>query len=240
MKYILTTAILAAATATTAGAATTYYEAVLNDLNGFGASGRVDLRLDDVANRLDVRVRAQGLDPDVPHVQHIHGVIGSDSISPPPSADTDGDGFIELLEGAAFYGPIILSLTDDTVPGLGGFPTAPGGEIDFSYSYDLVGTSAFGAGFGIADLLPLENREVVIHGAFTEFELEDIIGNGLGGGILDDGNGNPNPSTRNYNAGLPVLAGEIVAVPSPIPLPASAFLLMAGLGGLVAAKRRKG
>lgn len=234
MKISLAAGLLCTVS-TIASAAPVQYVAVLNDLNGTGASGRVNLTLDTDANTLAVNVKASGLDPDVPHVQHIHGVIGGDSVSPPPSADTDGDGFIELLEGAPFYGPIILSLTDDTIPGLGGFPTAPNGEIDFSYTYDLLNTPAYSGSFSIAELLPLENREIVIHGAFTDFALEDNLGGGLGGGILDDGNGNPTPAARNYNAGLPVLSGTI----SPVPLPAGMWLMLAGIGGLGLMRRKK-
>lgn len=241
-KLLSLSAALIAGVSTSATAATTDYRADLIDLNGFGASGKVNLTLDDVAKTLAVRVQASGLDPDVTHVQHIHGVKNADgsngnSVTPTAAQDTDGDGFIELLEGAATYGPIILSLRDDTVPGLGGFPTAPGGEINFSYTYDLLTTSAYSGSFGIGDLLDLTDREIVIHGAFTNFALQDDLGNGLGGGIFDDGNGNPTPADRNYNAGLPVLAGEIGVVP----LPATGLLLMAGLGGLGALRRfRKG
>ncbi|WP_080458455.1 VPLPA-CTERM sorting domain-containing protein [Roseovarius sp. A-2] len=86
---------------------------------------------------------------------------------------------------------------------------------------------------GVADLLDLTDREIVIHGAFTNFALQDDIGDGLGGGILDDGEGNPTSAARNYNAGLPVLSGEI----SPVPLPAASLLLLTGIGGLGALRR---
>ena len=236
--------LLAATALTVTGAASQAavrdYVAVLNDINNFGASGRVNLSLDDEANTLSVRVRASGLAAGVPHVQHIHGLknedgTNGDSRSPTLATDDlDGDGFVELAEGALAYGPIILSLTDDTIPGLGGFPTAPDGTIDFSYTYDLLTSPAYGAGYGIDDLLPLSFREIVIHGAYTNFKLEDTLGGGLGGGIASNPNG-PIPAQTNYNAGLPVLAGEI----SPVPVPASALLLLGGLGGLGLMRRRK-
>lgn len=237
-----TGAAVGACLATTGVAATTNYRAVLKDINNFGASGQVNLRLDDVANTLAVHVHAMGLDPDVTHVQHIHGVKNADgsngnSVTPTAAQDTDGDGFIELGEGAATYGPIIVPLTDLSVTGptgLEGFPTAPGGVIDFSYTYDLLNPQTYAGSFDISDLLDLANREIVIHGAFTNFEPVNELP-GLGGGIANDANGNPIPAARNYNAALPVLAGEISAVP----LPAAGWLLIAGIGGLGALRKRR-
>ncbi len=221
-----------------ASAAVLHYEADLVDINNLGAGGRADLSLDDVANTLKVRIQAFGLAPDLPHVQHIHGILGGNSVTPTAAQDTDGDGFIELTEGAVTYGPIIFSLTDDTMPGLTGFPTAPGGIIDFSFTYDLLTTSAFNTGMDLSTLLPLQDREIVIHGALLPFAIEDQIP-GLGGGVLDDGFGNPIAiNTPAYNAALPVLAGEIRAV-TPVPLPAAGWLLLAGLGAL-GLKRRRG
>jgi len=232
-------AAVGACLATTAAATTTNYRAVLNDINNFGASGQVDLRLDDVTNTLAVRVQASGLDPDVPHVQHIHGVKNADgtngnSITPTAAQDTDGDGFIELGEGRATYGPIIVPLTDITKPGLTGFPTAPGGMIDFSFTYDLLNPATYAGSFGMSDLLNLGDREIVIHGAFTNFAPVNELP-GLGGGIDQDMFGNPISAARNYNAALPVLAGTI----SPVPLPAAGWLLLTGLGGLVALRKRR-
>lgn len=226
--------------AASAGSALTLqYVANLQDINNLGASGQVHLTLDDVTNQLTVNVKASGLDPDMTHVQHIHGVKNPDgsngnSQTPGAAQDTDNDGFIELGEGAVTYGPIIMSLTSDPSAGLAGFPTAPGGEIDFTQTYDLLTTEAYNGTFDINDLLDLEDREIVIHGAFTPFEPVDEIP-GLGGGIADDGNGNPLLATNGpiYNAALPVLAGEI----NPVPVPAAGWLLIAGLGGLGALRR---
>ncbi len=69
--------------------------------------------------KVQVTVEASGLAPNVPHAMHLHGVVeGTDNGCPGPSADTDGDGFVSVLEGVPFYGGILTSLTStgDTSP----------------------------------------------------------------------------------------------------------------------------
>lgn len=218
------------AIATASSAATRNYETTLTDISNLGASGRVSFALDTEANTLGVSIRASGLAPDQIHIAHIHGPVdemGTPTNAVTPSfgagADTDGDGFIELAEGLPFYGGILLNLSDDTVPGLAGFSTAPGGEISFDYVYNLLTTPNFTPGNSIDTLLPLYLREVVIHGAFLN------AGQGSNGGEAD--------GTAGYKLILPVLSGEIVEVPAPIPLPAAGWALLSGLGGLAALRR---
>lgn len=220
------------------------YEAILNDISGLGGSGRADLSYDTDSMQLSVDVSASGFAPDMLHVQHIHGRLDDagapvDSVSPTLADDADGDGVVELLEGVPRYGPILLSLLDEEEADddFMGFPSAPGGEIAFSATYDLTSTGAFNQdldGDGTADdpataaqLLPLDLREIVIHGAFLD--------PGIGG----VGNEEPDPETGlipgGYSAFVPVAAGEIRAIGTdvaPIPLPAAAWLMLAGIGGL--------
>jgi hypothetical protein len=217
-----------------AGATSLNYVADLNPLSGSGVSGRATLALDTATNLLDVHVKAKGLTPGQLHVQHIHGTFGPDgrptqAVTPSfaGGADTDRDGIIELAEGVPFYGPIILNLSD----GAGGFPTAPKGKVNFHQIYDLSSTSAFAVNaatdkpFSAEDLLPLDLREIVLHGGFL------AEGQGFGPGEAD--------GTAGYKTVLPVAAGVINATTAPVPLPASVWLIAAGLGGLGALRARR-
>ncbi len=213
-------------------ASTLNYVADLNPLSGSGVSGRATLALDTATYLLDVHIKARGLAPDQLHVQHIHGTFGPDgkpsqAVTPSFSggADTDGDGIIELAEGVPFYGPIILNLSQ----GDGSFPMAPKGKVNFHEIYDLSSTPAFGlnaetgAPFSAADLLPLGLREIVLHGGFLS------EGQGFGPGEAD--------GTAGYKTVLPVAAGVITA--AAVPLPASVWLIVAGLGGIGALRARR-
>lgn len=208
-----------------------YYAADLGDINNFGITGRAALTLNTEANTLKVQIRAKGLEPDMLHVQHIHGTFDdagnpTDAVSPSFAAgsDADGDGVIELLEGVPSYGPIVLSLDDEA----GGFPTAPGGLVAFSHVYDLMTTPSFGDGFDMTDLIPLDFREIVLHGGF--------LAEGIGGVGNETGD-----IPAGYSAFVPVAAGEIRSVDAPaaVPLPAAGWLMLAGLGGIGALSRRR-
>lgn len=226
-SLILSAAALAMASPHIASAATFNYVAQINELNNSGVSGSADLAYDDVANTLGVSINATGLEPNQVHPQHIHGRFDSsgapmDSVSPTLAADTDDDGFIEVAEGAAAYGPIILQLRDDTLPGVEGFPTAPDGSIDFDFTYDLLNTPAFGEGFSAEDLFDLSLREIVLHGM--------TVAPGVGAGTNGEVNGE-----GGYLTVLPVASGEISAVP----LPAAGWMLITAVGGLFGASRMR-
>lgn len=196
--------------------------------NGFDVSGDVAFAFDTLSNVLSVDVDVSGLLPDVVHVQHIHGPAG-DARTPTIADDEDGDGYVELLEGVDGYGPIILSIGSGiAADGSVIFPVADAaGNLDFSMDYDLSGGANpfLSEGFTVADLMPtaLQNREYVVHGAF--------VPEGAGLSTFD---GQPDGIVGAYNPVLPVGAGEISA----IPVPAAAWLMALGLGGLAALRRR--
>ena len=203
-------------TAAPAHAAPILYQANLTPLSGSGVSGVANLSLD--GNMLTVNINASGLTPNQVHIQHIHGRFDAagnpaDSVTPTLAQDMDGDGFIELAEGLPAYGPIILNL--DSPSGSGNFPTAPNGVVNFTHTYDLANSLSFVGGFSRNDLLPLDLREIVLHGRLLD------SGTGLGFGP-GEANGIPG-----YKLELPVASGEIQLVS--VPEPASIALFGVGL-----------
>ncbi len=200
-------------------AATSMYTVDVVELNNSGVSGTGLLTHDDVEQTLAVDFTITGLEIGVEHASHLHGTFDgsgdpSDATTPSLTADTDGDGFIELGEGAASYGPVIL-------PFIG--QVTANGIVQYQDTFDLTNDALFAASFTAEDLFPLTFREFVIHG----LTVDAGIGAGTGGEV--DGSGG-------YLAGLPVGAGEIMAA-APVPIPAPLALLASGLA-LITARRR--
>lgn len=121
------------------------YTADIMALNGSGVMGTATLTLE--GDMLTVHIMASGLEPNKLHPQHIHGFMenNKNAVCPPPSADTDGDGLVELGEGLPFYGPVLLPLEP--------FPTAPNGTINYTQTFEVN-----------AAMLPLQNNVIVLHG----------------------------------------------------------------------------
>lgn len=162
---------------------------------------------DDGERYLNVAIAATGLTPGKMHAQHIHGRFDAngnpiDSNVPTLSSDTDLDGFIEVLEGVAAYGDVLLPLVreDDKFP-----VTQADGELVYIQSFSLDVDANFfspvtGTDYEGEDLLPLFLRELVLHGQIVP------DGEGAGtGGEVDGG-------TNGYIPILPVAAGEVQRV----------------------------
>ncbi len=258
MKFQSSLAItaVAAATLVSAHAATSLYNIPsFTALNNSGVSGSAMLTLNDdnpSMPTLRIQITATNLTPDLPHPQHIHGNFtvaptmgmngpffsgeggtATDSFVPTIATDTDGDGFIEVAEGQATYGPVLINLTnpqtasppDGTAPInnpaliVATFPTAPAGmeTFDTLYTFDLTNQDQRRQ---YNNLMPLDFREIVIHGL--------LVTSTAGAGTPGEIDGTPG-----YKATLPVAAGEIQAIPEP-----ASFALL-GLGGIALLARRR-
>ncbi|MDG4647260.1 VPLPA-CTERM sorting domain-containing protein [Roseibacterium sp. SDUM158017] len=237
---IIALAAAVASLAAPASAVVLKYEAVVQELNRSGVSGLVLFDHDTRAQTLRVRADIMGLVPLMPHVNHIHGRFNEDgtprnSVTPTMAEDdiangSNGDGFVDVFEGFDQYGDVLLSLEENPTPASNhnGPFADDAGRVTYDITYDLMSdtpengpifSTVSGRDYTARDLFPLDLREYVIHGGFVDANFDNGLQRGPG-----------------YVATLPVGAAEISAVP----LPASAVLLLGGLGGLALMRRRKG
>lgn len=128
-----------------------HYRADLASLNSSGVSGTAELTLS--GDQLTVTITATGLEPNSPHPQHIHGAVDNkgNATCPPPAADVNGDGVVDVNEGVPFYGPVLLSLQPFN-------QVAADGTLNFQQTF-TVDARALG---------PLQNRAIVLHGLTLE------------------------------------------------------------------------
>lgn len=125
---LLALATLLTAQPMTSGEATERYVAKLVPVNagkiGTSASGTADLQVAD--GKLIVAIDVAGLTPGLMHLQHFHGFPdGKDATCPTAKEDTNGDGYVDLIETEAVAGttmlpfhdhPATLEIPNDTYP----------------------------------------------------------------------------------------------------------------------------
>lgn len=179
------------------------FEADLGSLNGTGSGGQVTVEVFDQRTAI-VTIEAEGMTPDAPHAQHFHGELGVVAECPTPANDTDGDGFVSVVEGVPAYGSIKASLTTegDTSPDSGlaveRFPVSEDGTYSYRRVFDIPQDVADNVG----------NLAVVLHGA-------DLDGSGAYDGekrssLTDD---------LPFEATVPAACGELdlqeITIPPP-------------------------
>jgi hypothetical protein len=98
----------------TSATADTTVKAKIVEQNGSGASGTVTLTALD-NGRLKVVIHSQGLVPNQPHAQHIHGSAHGGHFGCPTlkQNDKDGDGILTNEEATGEYGTVFLALTTE-------------------------------------------------------------------------------------------------------------------------------
>jgi hypothetical protein len=173
-------------------------------LNNSGVDGYALLVADEKSQTVTVHIRADGLEPGQVHAQHVHGFADdTDAKSPTIAQDADRDGFVELAEGLATYGPIQLNLTTESgdpaqFTGMMGiaFPTADAdGKLRYTETFRF-DRSDPDQRMVFEDITPLENKEIVLHGLTVQ--------GGSGDGTMGEVDG-----SGGYKAVLPVASGEL-------------------------------
>jgi hypothetical protein len=126
-----------------------------------------------------IRVTAQGLPPNMTHLQHFHGFEdGSPARCPGADADANGDGVVDVTETAPMAGttmvpfhahPANMEIQAET------YPRADGqGAYSYRHAVPLEAVrSAFQEKFG--GELALENRVVFIHGVPDDVTLPESV-----------------------------------------------------------------
>lgn len=186
----LSAAMLAAGTMTAlvaapAAARTTVYSGSLNELNGSGGTGTAVVL--EKGDHLRVNLEVSGL-LDETHLQHIHGFTDSTvAVCPTVADDSDGDGFVNLLEGAPRYGGILV----DLMP-------SEGSAYEWSRTFDNT-------------LDSIGDKHVVVHGVDVDGDgdldgQKDVNGDGMIGGtgdfVLD-------LTEEAFELTMPALCGEL-------------------------------
>lgn len=169
---------------------TNSYSGTLTELNNSGVTGTFTIEQRG-QGQIRVSIQATGLEitPE-PHVGHIHGLEGNQEARCPTiqqDQEGDNDGFVELLEGLTTYGPIIVPLGD--------VDPNNDGVVNYSMTFNLNQSTSFNGDKDKGDLLPLELREIVLHGMTLD------AGDGSNGGEAD--------GTPGYKTVLPIACGEI-------------------------------
>lgn len=196
------------------------YEATLEALNEDTGSGTASIQVSEDGETMTVSVDASGLELDFVHALHIHGIFDGDlsdapdqgtfssSTCPSPDRDTGStvpgeedqpDGFVSVIEGAADYGGVLLSLTTegdtsaDSALAVERFPA--GTSIDYEREIEIPEA--------MKD--ELSKVHVVVHATDTDDNGDESNDNGAVSS-LDD--------SLPFDATVPALCGTMTAASS--------------------------
>jgi hypothetical protein len=190
--------------------------------SGGSVTGTVAIVVD--GERIGAYINANGLDPNIEHAVDIHP--GHDC--PTTSADTNGDGFVDIIEANTVNGGSLVNIGDD----LNSYVTA----LNFTPSADATGNlalitdgslallnadlhrSAPNAATGeialpVGQNLNLADNTVVIHGINSSFTANQTLPVACGALTL----ANPQPSASPSASASPSPSVSPSASPSPSP-----------------------
>jgi len=170
-------AMLSMATASAEG-----YSATLGSLNaqkiGTSASGVAKLEI--AGGKLSTSIDLNGLTPNLMHLQHFHGFPdGRAAACPTAKDDTNGDGYIDLIETEAVAGttmlpfhahPATLEIPNETYPIADGAGTAHYRHSDSVAELETALKNKFKA-----PVLDLGKRVIFVHGVADDVKLPDTV-----------------------------------------------------------------
>jgi hypothetical protein len=159
-----------------------HYVAKLVPLNadkiGTSASGTADLQVAD--GKLTVAIDLEGLTPSLMHLQHFHGFPdGKDASCPTVKEDTNGDGYVDLLETEPVAGttmlpfhahPATLEIPNDTYPVADGKGVASYRHTDQVDELEKALKDKFKA-----PVLDLAKRVIFVHGVAGDAKLPESV-----------------------------------------------------------------
>lgn len=160
--------------------------------SGLNVTGTATLEVQ--GKTLTADITASGLSPNLPHLMHIHGVIGAQNDCPDSTADENGDGFIDTIDGLPDYGPVVVTFSTS-----GDTSAAAAFNLETAVVADSSGRIDYTRTFRIPKAVAkdISNLHVVIHGA-------DLDNSGAYDGVMSSlGMGIP------LEAELPVSCGTI-------------------------------
>ncbi len=158
------------------------YVAELKPLNadklGQAAQGTATLKVEQ--GQLRIRVKAQGLAPGAVHLQHYHGFPdGKDAKCPTAGDDTNGDGYIDLIETEPMAGTTLVPFHENPVSlkiKAHSYPKADSrGRMEYEGTAPIDELEqALADKHGIADI-DFDKRVVFLHGTAKNADLPDSV-----------------------------------------------------------------
>ena len=157
------------------------YIAHLTPLNadkiGTSAAGTANLEI--AGGKLTVTIDLAGLTPNLMHMQHFHGFPdGKDAVCPTAKQDTNGDGYVDLIETEPVAGvtmlpfhshPATLELPNDTYPIADKSGAAHYEHTDSVDDLEKALKEKFNAPLSLA------KRVIFIHGVASDAKLPDSV-----------------------------------------------------------------